>query len=348
MNVCLGLMSKPYLCSMILRSPSNIAIIKYWGKYGRQLPRNPSISFTLSEAYTETELTYARREKEGGIWLDFWFEGKENLPFKSKLVKFLDSVSEFFPFLAQYQLEVRSSNTFPHSAGIASSASAMSAMALCLCNMERELMGTLSKEEDFLKKASMIARLGSGSACRSVYPVMAVWGETPAMPGASNEYAVPFMPHDIFKTFHDDILIIRKKEKKVSSTAGHGLMDGNPYAPVRYAQANARLEALLPILRAGDVEAFGTIAEDEALTLHALMMTSAPSYLLTEPETLSAINAVRTFREETQTPLYFTLDAGPNLHLLYPHEAAGKVDTFVKEVLVGFCEDGQVVRDRVG
>jgi len=333
------------------RSPSNLAIIKYWGKYGRQLPRNPSISITLDAAFTETTLEYqAKKGADEGISLEFSFEKKPNEAFRAKLLKFLESIVDIFPFLKQLHLNIHSYNSFPHSAGIASSASSMSAIALCLCSLEHRLFGTLGEDAAYRQKASFISRLGSGSACRSIYAKMAVWGTTGEVEQASDLYAVPFaeQTHDIFKSCHDDILIASRGEKSVSSSAGHGLMEGNLYADNRYIQAKRRLHDLLPILKSGDFEAFGKIAENEALTLHALMMTSNPSYILMRPNSLAMIEKVRQFRKETKTPLYFSLDAGPNLHLLYPDEASTVVKGFIQSELVGLCENGEIIEDKAG
>ena len=118
---------------IIWRSPSNIALIKYWGKYGNQLPRNASISFTLDAAHTETTLEYGPKMTEKkGISVDFLFNGISNKSFAERIEKFLHQLLPIFPFLSQIELTIFSSNSFPHSAGIASSASAMSALALCL------------------------------------------------------------------------------------------------------------------------------------------------------------------------------------------------------------------------
>lgn len=333
------------------RSPSNIAIIKYWGKYGRQLPKNPSFSFTLNEAYSETTVKYAPKGGvDQGIEIDFYFEGQPNEAFKTKIVKFLESITDIFPFLRQLKLEISSRNSFPHSAGIASSASAMSALALCLCTIEHEIFGTLPNDEEYERKASFIARLGSGSACRSIYSGSAIWGESGEVEGSSNLYAIPYAAqmHEIFSTFHDDILIVSKAEKSVSSRAGHALMDGNLYADNRYTQAKQRFHRLLSILKTGDVEAFGRIAESEALTLHALMMTSNPPYVLMRPNTLQIIEKVQQFRKETAQPLYFTLDAGPNIHLLYPDASKIAVQSFIHNELKQYCEDETVLSDLVG
>jgi diphosphomevalonate decarboxylase len=332
------------------RSPSNLAIVKYWGKYGRQLPRNASISLTLENAYSETSLEYAEKEDGSEIALDFFFEGKPNEAFGKRILKFLNSVSDELPFLKEYHLIIHSHNSFPHSAGIASSASSMSALALCLCRMEQQVAYTLPAEEMFYRRASYFSRLASGSACRSVYPYAASWGKTTQIQGSSDEFATPCANalHDVFKTFHDDILIISQSEKSVSSSAGHELMEGNPFAPLRYELADKNLGTLMQAFAAGDLETFGTIAEEEALMLHALMMTSQPSYILMEGGSVDAIKKVRNFRNDTKLPLYFSLDAGPNLHLLYPDSIAAQVKPFIKEELSKFCESGRVIEDRVG
>ena len=335
---------------IVWRSPSNLALVKYWGKYGRQLPKNPSISFTLNNAFTETKLAYQWKTSADEIQLDFFFEEKRNEAFSNKILKFLESISDVFPFLKQLHLTIHSYNSFPHSTGIASSASAMSALALCLCSLEKELFGTLQNEKKFLQKASFISRLGSGSACRSVYSHLAIWGESVAAEGSSNLYAIPWgeRVHPIFKTFHDTILIADRKEKSVSSRAGHGLMEGNIFAQNRYDQANARFAKLLLALQEGDLKTFGEITENEALTLHALMMTSEPSYILMRPNTLVMIEKIRAYRAATQQPLYFSLDAGPNIHLLFPDEIKDDVFAFIKKEMVSLCENGEWIADQVG
>lgn len=337
--------------SVAWRSPSNIAIIKYWGKYGTQLPRNPSISFTLSEAHTNTSIKYApKKESHHQVALDFLFANQPKETFKAKIQQYFESLLEVFPFIKQLHFTIESNNSFPHSAGIASSASAMSALALCLCEIERQLFGNLKSEPEFLRKASYLARLGSGSACRSVYPKMAVWGANSVVEGSSDLYAIPFEEelHPIFTTFQDTILLISGEEKNVSSRAGHGLMDGNLFAESRYLQAKQNFTKIIGALKTGDVELFGQIAELEALTLHALMMTSNPPFILMKPNTLLIIEKIRAYRIATKQPLYFTLDAGPNLHLLYPENEKAEVWRFIESELLPYCEQRQFIKDGVG
>ncbi|MFZ4476046.1 MAG: diphosphomevalonate decarboxylase, partial [Saprospiraceae bacterium] len=113
-------------------------------------------------------------------------------------------------------------------------------------------------------------------------------------------------------------------------------------------QARARLSTLLDAMKAGDLETFGKIAEDEALTLHALMMCSNPSYMLMQPGSISIIEKVRQYRAETGNPVYFSLDAGPNIHLLYPGDIVHEVRAFIDEQLLEHCENGYVQQDWVG
>ena len=324
-------------------SPSNIALVKYWGKKGKQIPQNPSISFTLSECRSETFVTY---EKADHFGFRFFFDGQENPVFGAKIEKYLLDYQAFFPFINQLSLTVESRNTFPHSSGIASSASSMSAFVMCLMAIENQIV---RKQFDF-QKASYFSRLASGSASRSVYPKMALWGATPYYDGSSDIYAVSLESDilPVFKTYRDAILIVSGETKSVSSRAGHALMEGNPYAPARYAKANENIKDLLTALQSGDLDTFIHITESEALQLHALMMCSNPSYILMKPNTLNLINKIREFREETKIPLCFTLDAGPNVHLLYPESEAEKVEGFIKNELVNYCSEGRWIADRVG
>jgi diphosphomevalonate decarboxylase len=336
------------------RSPSNIALVKYWGKHVIQLPCNPSISFTLENAFTQTSLSFKIKTTEDkNINLQFYFENKKNTLFESKIIRFLEQITPIFPFLPEYELEIHSHNSFPHSAGIASSASSMSALALCICSMEQIVFGRENepKNADFWQKASNISRLGSGSACRSVYPKIAIWGKNETMSNASDMYAVALEQekiHPVFEDFKDSILIIDKAEKQVSSRAGHALMNENPYAEVRYKQAHNHLETLSKAIQDGDLEVFIDIVEREALTLHALMMASKPPFVLMKPNTLTIIQKVQSFRRETKIPLCFTLDAGPNVHLLYPQNVFNEVQAFIKNDLLPLCEDGKIIEDQMG
>ena len=267
---------------------------------------------------------------------------------RDKINKFLVDNKQYFGFLDGMHLEISSSNSFPHSSGIASCASSMSALVMCLLEIEK----TVNHDDTSidLNKASFLSRLASGSASRSVYPVMALWGETPSVIGSSDEFAVSVenMVAPIFKTYHDSILIVSSKEKSISSRVGHSLMDNHPWAVSRYEKARHNTEVLIQALQQGDIDTFIEIAESEALQLHELMHTSNPPFDLMMPETMKIIEAVRHYRTCCNIPLCFTLDAGPNVHLLYPDSVADDVVDFIKKDLVKYCVDNKWIDDIVG
>ena len=335
--------------SVSWQSPSNIALVKYWGKTGRQLPVNPSLSITLSKAVTETKLTAMPREGNGLVELDFWFEGKQNTAFGERMYKFLQSVTDIFPWLCQVSLKLETHNTFPHSAGIASSASAFSALALCLCSLDTEMNGVLLDETEFRQKASYVARLGSGSACRSLFPGYTVWGKSRALAGSSDLLAAAITEvHPVFTTLRDTILIVNNKVKSVSSSEGHNRMIGHPFAEARIKQAGKNITDLLGAIKTGDKQTFIRIVENEALTLHALMMTSDEGFMLMHPETVRIISRIQDIRKETGLDICFTLDAGPNIHLLYFEEQNEQVNKLIVEDLLINNEQNMRIDDFYG
>jgi diphosphomevalonate decarboxylase len=330
-------------------APSNIALVKYWGKKENQVPANPSISFTLNECKTITKLTYEHNEDAKGISFDLLFEGQPKESFRPKIEKFFDRVIQYLPFLKNYHFTIDTRNTFPHSSGIASSASGMAALAMNLMSLERLLDPDMT-DEYFYKKASFLARLGSGSACRSVKGSIVVWGEHAEIEGSSDLFGVPFTGevNEVFRNYRDTILLVDKGEKQVSSTVGHDLMHGHPFAERRFTQAHENLSVIKKALIDGDVDTFIKIVESEALTLHAMMMTSLPYFILMKPNTLEIINRIWKFRSDTGIPVCFTLDAGANVHVLYPENVATKVLDFIKSDLLGYCQNNQYICDEIG
>lgn len=336
--------------SFSYQAPSNIALIKYWGKHGIQLPANPSLSFTLSASATTTELkVIPLNQASEEIQFDIFFEGKSKESFRSKIEQFFERIEEYTPFLRDYKFEIHTSNSFPHSSGIASSASSMAALSLCIMALEKRISPNLS-ETDFDKKASFLARLGSGSASRSVNGPIMVWGQHPAVENSSDLYAIKnnFKIHSIFENYQDCILLIDKNEKEVSSSIGHNLMIGHPFADSRFDQAFVNLDLLKEALISGDIREFIRIVESEALTLHAMMMTSTPYYILMQPNTLKVIQKIWQFRKNTSSNLCFTLDAGANVHLLFPEKEKEATYKFIAKELAPLCQNQQYIQDHTG
>ena len=280
-----------------------------------------------------------------------FFEDKKNEAFKPKIETFFKRIEAYVPFLKDYHFKIETSNTFPYSSGIASSASGMSALALCLMSIEKELSTALKvTDEYFLKKASFLARLGSGSACRSIQGDLIVWGKHDEIKNSSDLFGIkyPYQVHNNFKKYHDTILLVDKGQKQVSSTVGHNLMYGHPFAQQRFEQANNNLSKLINVLKSGDLNAFIEIIESEALTLHAMMMTSLPYFILMKANTLEIINKIWEFRQKSGLHIGFTLDAGANVHVLYPENEAEPIYEFIKNELVAYCENGHYICDRIG
>jgi len=333
-------------------SPSNIALVKYWGKKeGIQIPANPSVSITLNQAKTIIDMkAIGRTTSDSDEWIRLIFEGKEMPSFIPKIKKFFEYVAKYLPQINDYKFELKTSNTFPHSAGIASSASSMSALSLGLVDFEQWVLEKEYSDEQINKRASFFARLGSGSACRSIYAHAASWGEGESecsFKGSDLE-ASAVTVHDDLKDMYDTIVIVDAGEKKVSSRAGHGLMKDHPYAQARFVQANQNWKYAINWLKEGQWDYLGAVIEEEALALHAMMMTSRPGYLLMAPQTIRAIELIREFRYESGTPLYFTLDAGPNLHILYPKSARTKAFDFIENELMPKLKGARLLDDQMG
>ena len=336
--------------SVSYQSPSNIALIKYWGKHGLQIPKNPSISFTLNTCRTTTTLSWNERTQHKDDYeVKVILDGKHKPGFEPKIHQFFGRVAEYLPFIKDYAFTVDTSNSFPHSSGIASSASGFSALALCLMEMEREMNPQMSQKA-FDQKASFIARLGSGSGCRSLKGPLVVWGEHPEIKGSSDIYGIeyPYQVNPVFDNYQDAILLVDQGEKQVSSTVGHNLMHNHAYAPSRFSQAIENLSSLIPVLESGDLDQFINIVESEALTLHAMMLTSNPYFILMKPNTLKIIENLWQYRRETKIPVCFTLDAGANVHVLFPQEYREDVQDFVKTELSTYCQDDDYIFDTVG
>lgn len=336
--------------SITWQAPSNIALIKYWGKKEHQIPANPSASFTLNNCKTTTTLNYKKKKSPSQDFdFELYFEGKIKEDFKPKIATFFKRIEHYCPFLKEYHFTIKTENSFPHSSGIASSASGMSALALCIMSLEKELDPGMA-EEFFNRKASFLSRLGSGSACRSIKGKIVVWGKHNSIASSSDLFGVeyPGKVHEIFHNYQDTILLVDKGTKQVSSSVGHNLMHGHPFAEARFKQAHENLEALTNVFEKGDLDDFMELVESEALTLHSMMMSSRPYFILMKPNTLEIINKIWEYRERTGMPICFTLDAGANVHVLYPEKHSEKILEFIKNELVAYCENEQYLCDRIG
>lgn len=321
-------------------APANIALIKYWGKKGHQLPANPSLSLTLKDCLTQSSFLFKpSKSLEVRLFLD-----QEDQPkFAQKIKIYLESLQSELPIFKSIDLTIHTHNTFPHSSGIASSASSQAALGEALVRF----MVTQAHTDYDPRLASYLSRLASGSACRSLYKGFVSWGESAEFSESSDLYALNINSH-VHPSLHhlrDAVCIVSSAEKEVSSRAGHSQMNNHLFLGARIVQAESHYKAIVKALKVGEWASVGEIMESEALTLHAMMMTSTPGYILLAPKSLDVIRLVQVFRREAGVAVYFTIDAGPNIHLIYRDEDLKQVETFIKHELSPLLEN--VIWDRM-
>lgn len=292
-------------------SCANIAFVKYWGRkdHALRLPLNASISMNLDRATTTTTVQFDPALAADQVMI----EGVDVTPEAAQRVsQHLDRVRSLA--VMQTRARVVSRNSFPMGAGIASSASAFAALTAAAC----AAAGLRLSEREL----TILARLGSGSACRSIPAGFVEWhaGDT------SNEsYAEQIAPPEHWD-LRDLIAIVQTEHKKVGSTKGHELVDPSPFAQARLAEAERALPVIRDALLAHDFMTFGEETEQEAIRMHAVAMTSRPGLLYWSPETVRIMHAVHDWRAEGLAS-YFTIDAGANVHVLCLGDTASVIET---------------------
>ena len=295
----------------------NIAFIKYWGNRddALRLPVNGSVSMNLAALRTKTSVTFRDDLKDGDV---LTVNGQEVTGASlNRAAKFMDEVRRLSG--EERFAEIVSENNFPMGAGIASSASAFAALALA---------GSAAAGLDLNERdCSRLARMGSGSACRSVPGGFCEWlyGS-----GDADSVSVSIAPAEHWD-LTDLIAVISGEHKKVGSSAGHGMAATSPYQNARVADAPARIEKCRTAILNKDFAALAEVSERDCLLMHAVMMTSTPPLLYWEPASIALVKGVKAWREEG-IPCFCTLDAGPNVHILCPSEAADEIRSRVERV----------------
>ena len=288
---------------------ANIAFIKYWGNRDETLriPSNSSLSMNLDGLVTRTTVSFLPDLPADVLELN----GKPaEPPAQARVSGFLDHVRT----LAGSSLfaRVTSQNNFPTGAGIASSAAAFAALSLAAARA----IGLELSEKDL----SRLARLGSGSACRSVPGGFVEWN---AGTGDEDSYAVSIAPPQHWDLV-DCIAVVASGHKTVGSTEGHALAGTSPLQAARLADAPRRLETARRALLERDFPTFADIVEQDSTLMHAVMMTSTPPLFYWEPPSLNIMKSVQAWRK-AGLPCCFTLDAGANVHVICPAGAAAQV-----------------------
>ncbi len=318
------------------RAHSNIALIKYWGKRDTdlKLPVNGSLSLTLDQLYTDTQVVYDAQLQQDQLILDLVVAPEA---MRLRVSHFLDRVRQRYGFESYAQ--VISKNSFPTGAGLASSASAFAALALA----STQAQGLTLSATDL----SRLAREGSGSACRSIYGGFAEWLPGQATDG-HDSYAVPLdLDWDLWMA----VLVLNQAHKPTGS--GEGMQRTVETSPL-YAGWRESLPADLAqmhaALQAQDLQQVGELMEHSSLKMHATALAAQPAVIYWQPETLSLMQTVYQLRAAGH-PCYFTMDAGPNVKVLMPAGAeqtlqALKAHPAVQQVYL--CRPGPAAHLREG
>lgn len=321
--------------------PSNIALIKYWGKRDAQLqwPANDSLSLTLTESKTITKVRCSDEAFDRFTFSGLGMSDSKTHP-EHKIFRHLDFLRKECGFIQS--LDIDTKNTFPAGCGIASSASGMGALTAAAIAAwtqvstftDMNLLG-FSRE-----RIAALARRGSGSACRSFFPGFVLWqaGVAPL------EQKVASILDESHWPLADIIVVISSDEKEVGSTQAHELAWTSPLFGPRLAGLAERMEIMIRALEQKDFSTFGHTLEQEAMEMHAVILSSTPPVHYLTPLTCKFIGWLRQMRQRSECPAYFTIDAGPNVHVLCESE---NVDLVVDQIRRDWPEYTLLI-DRIG
>ncbi len=291
-----------------VKSPANIAFIKYWGRRDETLvlPYNSSFSMNLSNCFVKLKIKIREDRKRRLFIKDF--KANEYIEDTGKplekTLEFFERVCRFFKTSNKAGFDVYSSLSFPRQAGIASSAAYFSALALGFCKI-------LGKDVD-KKTLSILARLsGSGSAARSVPDGFVLWrkGED-SLSCFAESIAEPS-----YWDLVDIVLIISSKPKKTTSYSGHKNVETSSIFRERLEGVERRLQKMLRAFERKDLEYFGKLLEDEALSMHSVMMSQKPPLFYWSCATFDVMKKTVGLRS-SGLPVFYTIDAGENMHLI--------------------------------
>jgi len=251
----------------------------------------------LSNLLTTTTVEFSSKYKSDEILINNKIDEKEN----KRVENFLNKVRQMAK--SNLRAKVVSENNFPKSGGLASSASGFAALTVAAT---ASIGLNLSKEE-----LSILARIGSGSACRSIPHGFVEWFEGN---DSQSSFAQSIHPADYWNIL-DIIVIFQKGDKKITSTDGQKLVKTSLFFKERLNNIKNKIENIKELIKQKDFINFGELVEKEALELHAIMLTSDPPILYLQPKSIEIIQAVWQWRSEGLS-VYFTIDAGPNIHLI--------------------------------
>jgi len=288
---------------------ANIAFVKYWGRIddALNLPANPSLSMNLAALTTTTTVEF-----RSGLPADVAMIGDQPATGQSlaRVVEHLDRVRSMVGI--EERAWMASRNDFPAGTGLASSSSAFAALSLAAASSAGLDLGESA--------LSRLARLGSGSACRSVPAGFALWEGD----GDESSFARQLVPPEYWD-LQDIIAVVSYQHKAVGSYNGHALARSSPFYTARLGAVPGLLASVRMGLEGRDLLSMGPAVEADALAIHGVMLTSQPSLLYWLPGTVAVLRAVHAWRQEGLS-VYFTLDAGPNVHCICEKASAATLE----------------------
>lgn len=287
-------------------APSNIALIKYMGKKDHEtnLPANSSLSYTLNKLKTIVSLELI--EDQHDTWqplVDKIIPTSIDLSTdaQARYIKHLNFLKDLYKVKSSFI--IRSNNNFPQSCGIASSASSFAALTKCALTALSDLTNT---EKPSIDEQANLSRCGSGSSCRSFFAPWALWDED----GVCN-INLPY------PELHHEVVIINNKPKHISSSTAHKLIQTSPLYKDRNKRAENNLQILLTALNHEDWHLAYEVCWEEFQDMHNLFLTCSESFSYLNQDNKDILNKLQEFwRSEKDGPI-ITMDAGPNIHLLY-------------------------------
>lgn len=303
-------------------APSNIAFIKYWGVKDPEirLPTNGSISMNLSGLLTSTTVEFDQKLKKDMVIID----DRENQDEAGRVSLHLDRIRKLAKI--ETRAKVVSKNNFPTSTGLSSSASGFAALTVAASNAASQLSKAAGLELSE-KELSILSRLGSGSACRSIPDGFVEWKE-----GDSSEtsYAVSLYSPDYWDIV-DIVAIVSNEKKEVSSSEGQKLAQTSPFFLTRLNGIDEKIKLCKKYLKEKNFAAFGELIEVEALELHSIYLTSVPPLIYLRPQTLRIMQEVKKWRE-AGLPVYFTLNTGQDLHIICQKSDQAKTQELLDQI----------------
>ena len=340
----------------IAEAPSNLALIKYMGKQGslqkkdsfmKNVPLNSSLSYTLNHLKTKVEITeltgfvesvesvesvksaeskkskrlMRTARKDQFLFKPLSEESDLSAQGKEKFLNFFKFLKKTFSIPEHYQ--ITSQNNFPHSSGVASSASSFATLTLATYELAKDRSRSFKPWS--VEKLSELSSWGSGSSCRSFFSPWALW----EVQGVKSSECFPW------QNLTHELIIVDSDKKKISSTEAHTLIKTSTFFKDRPQRAEERLKELLKAFHEKSWVNVYEIVKEEFLDLHRLFETSSPSFSYQTPDSQNILKKLFHFWEQKGDGPLITMDAGSCIHLLYRSDQE-QFSREIKEKLTSF------------